>query len=57
LCDNCGAISVYNGAYSQYVFGVTFYTCGRTPSCTCFVYSFSGCREKKFICRQNWNTQ
>jgi len=26
-CDNRGAISVYNGANSRYLFGVIFYSC------------------------------
>ena len=40
-------------------FAVILYTCGRTSSCTCYLHSFSGYRQKKcmFICRQNWNTQ
>jgi len=40
-------------------FAVILYTCCRTSGCTCYLYSFSGYRAKKymFICRQNWNTQ
>jgi len=38
-------------------FEVILYTCGRTPGCTCYLYSFSGYIEKKYmlICRQNWD--
>ena len=28
-------------------FAVILYTCGRTSSCTCYLYSFSGYRQKK----------
>jgi len=40
-------------------FGVILCALGGNPSCICYLYSFSGYREKKcmFICRQDLNRQ